>query len=46
MKKCEIKTKCPGLEGECGEEHKFFECGEEHKFFCQVFIKSVHRDIE
>ena len=24
VKKCEIKTKCPDLKGECGESHKFF----------------------
>ena len=33
VKKCEIKTKCPDLKGECGEKHKFFV-----KFSARVFI--------
>ena len=33
MKKCEIKTKCPDLKGECGEQHRFLV-----KFSARVFI--------
>ena len=35
MKKCEIKTKCPDLKGECGEEYKFFVLV---KFSARVFF--------
>ena len=32
MKKCEIKTKCPDLKGECGEQHKFFQSSFQQEF--------------
>ena len=35
MKKCEIKTKCPYLKGECGEYHEF---SLKKKFSAPVFL--------
>ena len=44
MKKCEIKTKCPDLKGECGEQHKFFWSSFQQELFfnrCQVNSRLV-----
>ena len=32
IEKCEIKTKCPDLKGECGEQHEFCWSIFEHHF--------------
>ena len=39
-KKCEIKTKCPDLKGECGEKHEFLSSFQ-HEFFsrCRVISR-------